>query len=163
MNENSGETPNPLNSGGTMPTANPTPTPSPVATPTPTAATTPATAPAPSPVQTTQVESLDPDGRPMEKVEETGTTSGEPKKKTGLIVGIIIAAVVLIGGIVAAVMLLPNLNKGDAVATAMQKLMNGQAPGNVAIDGSINILVNQEGTPIKRVNVALDSELLLVR
>ena len=161
MNENSGETPNPLNSGGTMPTANPTPTPSPVATPTPTAATTPATAPAPSPVQTTQVESLDPDGRPMEKVEETGTTSGEPKKKTGLIVGIIIAAVVLIGGIVAAVMLLPNLNKGDAVATAMQKLMNGQAPGNVAIDGSINILVNQEGTPIKRVNVALDSDIIV--
>ena len=82
------------------------------------------------------------------------------KKKTGLIVGIIIGAVALIGGAVAAVLLLPGLLNQNPVATAMQRIMSGATPKNVAIDGEFNILINQEDSPIKRVNVNLDSDIV---
>ena len=158
MNENPGETPNPLSTSGSAPVNGTAPT-APAPGPAPIPGPMPQPSPAPTTtVQTTPVESLDPDGRPMEKVNETA--AGEPKKKTGLIIGIIIAAVLLVGGIIAAVILIPMMNKGDAVAVAMQKIMSGQAPSNIAIDGDINILLNQEGAAIKRVNINLDSDII---
>lgn len=135
MNENPGDTPNPLN-----PNTNEAPKPQePV-------------------VQSVSVESLDPDGRPMEKV---SPTAGPARKgKVGLIIGIIVGAIVLIGGAAAAAVLL-NMKKIDAVSMAMHKIMNGDAPSNVAIDGEINILNNQVGSPIKRINVNLDSDIIV--
>lgn len=148
MDNNPGETPNPL-SAAKVPSPEPAPT--------------QPTQPV-QPVQTTdvvaetvEVESLDPNGRSMEKA---APVAAPAKKKTGLIVGIIICAVALIGGIVAAVLIMMNMNKGDAVAQAMQKIMSGSAPTNVTIDGDINILVNAEGSPIKRINVDLDSDII---
>ena len=81
------------------------------------------------------------------------------KKKTGLIVGIIVGAIILISGIVAAVLII-SMNKGDAVAQAMQKIMSGNSPTNVAIDGDINIMVNASDSPIKRINIDLDSDIV---
>ena len=103
------------------------------------------------------VESLDPEGRPMEQVVPAPE---QPKKKTGLIVGIIIAAVVLICGIVAAVVVMMNMNnKPDAVGAAITKLMSSEAPTNVAIDGTIDILPNSNDLPISRVSITLESGL----
>lgn len=161
MDGNSGATPNPLNATlGTNPApapTQPTPTKEPAAAPksTVTESATPVASDAVT--QSVPVDSLDPNGRPMEKV---APAAAPTKKKTGLIVGIIIGAVVLIGGIIAAVLLMMNTNKGDAVAQAMSKIMGGNAPTNVAIDGDITVLVNAAGSPIKRVNIDLDSDII---
>lgn len=82
-------------------------------------------------------------------------------KKTGLIVGLIILLVALIGGGVAAAILLINGRAGDPVAMAMQKIMSGETPPNVAIDGDINILANDPNASIKRVNIDLDSDIVV--
>lgn len=176
MNENSGETPNPLNPTPVNGTNN-------EETTTPTTATENAQAdtlveePAANVVAegnttstaadsaepgavgpaTKQVESLDPTGRSMEATAEVPQL---PKKsKAGMIIGVIIACVLLIGGVVAAIMM--SAGKGDAVSAAMQKIMSGDAPSKVAIDGDINILLNDETSPIKRVNVNLDSDIMV--
>ena len=107
----------------------------------------------------TTVESLDPTGRPMEQpvqVEEP-----PKKKKTGLIIGIIIGLVVLIGGVVAAVVVVMNLRKPDPVLMAMQKIMGGEAPQNITIDGNIDLLSNNSDSPIKRININLDSDTMV--
>ena len=107
------------------------------------------------------VESLDPSGRPMEKVPDT-IPEPPQKKKTGLIISVIVAAIVVICGIVAAVVVAMNLGgKEDAVAMAMSKLMSGDAPSNVAIDGTIDILPNSADLPISRVSITLDSSLMM--
>lgn len=41
----------------------------------------------------------------------------------------------------------------------MQKIMSGNAPSNIAIDGTINILLNNEESPLKRININLDSDI----
>ena len=160
MNENPGETPNPLNpstganagsSGVAMPTTENT---VPVAE-----STTQVTENAPSVASetvatNTVVESLDPTGRTME---QAPIFVDKPKKKTGLIVGIIIGLIVLIGGGVAAAFLIMNLNKNDAVSAAMNKIMSGNAPKNVAIDGSINITMNDPSSLLTGVKIDLDS------
>ena len=106
------------------------------------------------------VDSLDPTGRPMA---QTVVVQEPPKKKkTGLVVAIVLALLVLIGGITAAVVVAMNaLKKPDVVAMAMQKIMAGEAPKNVTIDGTIDILVNNPGSSIKRVNVNLDSDVVV--
>lgn len=101
--------------------------------------------------------STDPMARPME---QAPSTPPEPpkKKNTGLIIGVIVGAVVLVCGIVAAVIILMNMNKGDAVARAMSKLVDGDIPANVAVDGSINIAPQDNDSPITNVKIDLKSE-----
>ena len=135
MNENPGETPNPLN-------------PNPVDDPGSNGATPDAVEDA-SAAQTEQVDPLmqatagitdqpdsDPLSRPMEQA--PAQEPAQPKKKkTGLIIGIVIALLVaIICGVVAAIML---MNQGDPVSKAVSKLMEGNAPTNVAIDGTIDV------------------------
>ena len=179
MNDNSGETPNPLNPSptgatGTTPAA-PSSVPEaapvvstgePEATPVaPTeepeaAASTPVTTQTPTDAASTTatVDSMDPTGRPMEKTVEAPQPVKKPK--TGLIAGIIAGCVLLVGAIVAAVVLL-GMNKGDAVAAAMQKIMSGEAPNKVAIDGDINIVSNKDTSLVKRLNINLDSDIMV--
>ena len=147
MNENPGETPNPLNPNpaGSVPTPGPRPMPT-----------------QPQPVSTTgtgvAVDSLAPKDRPMEKAAPAPVP--EKKKKTGLIAGIIAAvAVLLIGGIVAAVVIM-NMSKMDPVTAAMKKIMDGEAPANVAIGGDINIAVNDEFSPISNLKINLNSNMI---
>lgn len=188
MSENPGETPNPLNP---TPEVGPTPEPNNIldanpsepmpeseqpapaetvvqeesatvgvapAEPMPSAE--PATQAVETFTETVQVESLDPTGRPMEKVVPQ-VEAPKKKSKTGLIVTIVILLVALICGGVAAALVLMNRNKPDAVAVAMSKLMSGEAPENVAIDGSIDILLNDKTSPISRVNINLDSDIIV--
>lgn len=168
MNENPGETPNPLNP---MPEtgASPEPVNSPSRTgsagvaPAEDNATTNQT-PTGTAVgaftEAVQVESLDPMGRPMEKAAPQ-TEAPKKKSKVGLIVCLVILIVALIGGGIAAAVVLMNKNKPDAVAMAMEKLMSGEAPENVAIDGTIDILLNDKDSPVSRINVNLDSDIIV--
>lgn len=97
-----------------------------------------------------------PMARPMEQAPVISEEKPK-KKKTGLIIGIIIAAVVLIGGIAAAIVVM-NLNRGDVVAKAMEKIITGNAPSNVAIDGTFTLTPNDEESPITNLTITLDSE-----
>lgn len=133
MNENPGEMPNPLN-------------PTPAANPEPNTA-----APSPAPSAATP----DPMARPMEQA--PAAPVAEPKKKkTGLIVGIVIAVALVIGGVVAALLLLGG-NRGDAVAAAMDKLMNGNLPQYAIVNGTIDVAISNDESPISNLKIALDS------
>lgn len=164
MNENPGETPNPLNPN---PGPAPAPTPTPVLSPAqpvppaipanPVASATPVTSEEPA-APTEPVPPISPIDRPMEKAAPAEVKT--KKKKTGLIAGIIaVVAVLLIGGIAAAVAVI-MLNKTDPVTAAMNKIMAGNAPANVAIDGDINIAINDEFSPISNVKIALNSKMI---
>lgn len=146
MSENPGETSNPLNPNNNPLDANP-------------ADSTPLEEIVEE-VQTVSVEpaaNSDPMARPMEQAPAAEPV--EPKKKkTGLIIGIIVAAVVLIGGGVAAALILMNLNKGDVVAKAIEKIVTGNAPANVAIDGSFTLTPNEEDSLLSNVQINLDSQ-----
>lgn len=98
----------------------------------------------------------DPLARPMEQA----PVVAEPpkKKKTGLIIGIIIAAIVLIGGAVAAVLVVMNMHKEDAVMKAIEKVVSGEMPSNVAIDGTIAIDMDDEESIISGLKIELNSE-----
>ena len=144
MNENPGETPNPLNPNPVMSQPNPV--------------SAPAQQVSGNMTSTVAVESLAPTGRPMEQA--APATLPVKKKKTGLIAGIIAAAAVLLIGGVAAAIVLINLNKTDPVTAAMNKIMSGNAPANVAIDGDINIAINDQFSPISNVKITLNSGLI---
>ena len=148
MNENPGETANPLNPNNNPLDANP-------ADSTPLEeiveeVQTVSVTPTPQPT-------VDPMARPMEQAPMAAPV--EPKKKkTGLIIGIIIAVLVLIGGGVAAALVIMNLNRGDAVARAIEKIVTGNAPANVAIDGTFVLTPNDEESLVSSVEINLDSE-----
>ena len=102
----------------------------------------------------TVVESLDPTGRPME---QEPVFVDKPKKKTGLIVGLVTCAALLICGGIAAAIVLLNMPKTDAVSAAMNKIMSGEAPTNVAVEGSIEMRSNDDNSPVEMIRIDLDS------
>lgn len=102
------------------------------------------------------VPSLDPEGRPMQKVAEV-EEKPKKKKKTGLIVGIILFLCLLIGGGVTAALLLLNGDK-DPVSLAMKKIMSGQAPANLVIDGTIDFKATNNNGPISAMHIDLNSQ-----
>ncbi|MBQ3453128.1 hypothetical protein IJG28_02985 [Candidatus Saccharibacteria bacterium] len=145
MNENPGETPNPLNPN------------QPPAEPVVPADTAPTNAPEPATQPAEQLSATDPMSRPMEQAPVAEPVQPK-KKKTGLVIGIVVAAVLLIGGGIAAAIVIMNMNRGDAVAAAMNKIISGETPQNVVVDGVIDIAPNDEDSPISNVRIALNSE-----
>ena len=111
---------------------------------------------APAPDMAVPVESLDPTGRPMEQMP---VFVDKPKKKTGLIVAFAVFAVLLIGGGIAAAIILLNMDRSDAVSVAMDKIMSGEAPANVAVEGSIEMRLNDDTSPVQTVKIDLDSDI----
>ena len=166
MNENPGGTPNPLNPNpvagpspvGPAPMPNPTLVSDPMLTSAPNPVTNPVSAQPATGAPTVPVESLAPANRPMEQAAPTPVP--EKKKKTGLIAAIIAVLVVLIGGGVAAAMVVMNMNKSDPVMAAMSKIMSGEAPDKVAIDGNIDIAINNKFSPISEIKIALNSKVI---
>lgn len=160
MNENPGEMPNPLN-----------PAPGPMKEPmnNPLDANPAETQPLEEVVEEVQTISVaptangsmatpatDPMSRPMEQAPVVQPVP--PKKKTGLIVGIIIAVVLLVGGGIAAAILIMNMNKVDPVAKALEKIVTGNAPANVAVDGSFTLTPNDEDSLVSNIQIQLNSE-----
>ena len=144
MNENPGEgTPNPLNpnpeaSGGAAPIE-------------PSAQTQAEPA---APMANTQP--VDPTSRPMEKATEQ--TAEPKKKKTGLIVAILVCLLVAVGCGVAAALLMLNPNGGDPVATAMNKLMSGDTNTNVVVNGDIDINIGDSSSPVSAVKIDFEAK-----
>ena len=150
MNENPGEMPNPLNP---TPAASPEPNnPAPAAP-----SVEPSPTPAPAPTEATPAEAApDPMARPMEQAPAAVPVAEPKKKKTGLIIGIVIAAVLLIGGAVAALLLLGG-NKGDAVSAAVEKLMSGDVPPYTTMNGTIDVAISDTSSPVSNLKIALDA------
>ena len=131
MNDNPVGTPNPLNPAPATPAA-------PVKPAVPAAPVEPAV-PATEPVAT----------------EVSGTSA--PKKKTGLIAGLI-AGILVLGGAIAAVLIIFVFNgSADAVPAAVSKVLSGEVK-NFAINGTINY--DGSGNPlISSLSVGLDAKI----
>ena len=180
MNDNTGEMPNPLNPNNNPLDANPAESQpleeiveevqavsvAPAEQPADTPAEQPAnTAPVEQPVDVAPVEQpivesveqpvVDLMARPMEKAPVPEPVQPK-KKKTGLIVAGIIAAVVAIGcGVAAAIIF--ALNSGDPVAKAIEKIASGNLPAYANITGAITITPNEENPVLSNLQVNLDS------
>ncbi|MBR3138034.1 hypothetical protein IKG41_01665 [Candidatus Saccharibacteria bacterium] len=150
MDQNKGETPNPLN-----PTATPRPTP--VAKPVASTQPTPVTRPIPV-AESVPNQTINPIERPMKQAEQSAPV--KPKKKIWPIVAIIICLFLAVGCGVTAVLLSLNANKSNAVTAAIAKLINGEAPANVAVNGDITIDINNQESPVKSVAINLKSEVI---
>lgn len=148
MNENPEGTPNPLN-----PNPGPAPAGTGPAPAAPAAPVAPASQPTP-PVATPSVAAepvATPVAEPTAEPEPKGSVV-EPKNKpkTGLIVAIILLVCAVIGGIVAAILILkPFSNSGDDVPMAIQKLFEGNGPARVSMDGSIVATSNNSDGKVK--------------
>ena len=164
MNENNEGTPNPLN---------PNPAPAADSTPEPQAGALKPAALETEPVTKVPSEgvveietaheaamnpSTDPSNRPMEQA-PTGVAEAPKKKKTGLIVGILIALLIATACGVTAVLLMNNNSGGDAVVKAMNKLMSGDVPSNVAVSGTISVKPNTTSS-ITNMKIDLKSEMV---
>lgn len=93
---------------------------------------------------------------------ESTPTSGsaEPKKKkTGVVIGLIASLFVAVGCAVAAVLFFMNPGGKDAVSLAMNKLVTGETPSNVKMNGSIDVKLNNPAYPISELTVDFDSEM----
>lgn len=94
---------------------------------------------------------------PIRPMEQVAMPVPEPpkKKKTGLIAGIIIGVVALIGIAVAVVLI---LNSGDPVSKAMGKIIQGQTPENVAMNGKIELKTKSNEIGMFSATIELESQ-----
>ncbi|MBR0479753.1 hypothetical protein IJJ49_00590 [Candidatus Saccharibacteria bacterium] len=170
MNENPGGTPNPLNPNvGPVPTpeplsANPAepvqapvqPSPAPVA-PSPATEPNPVVAEAPAAEATENplvaaAEAEAPTENPAGSV-----IQDKPKKKVGLIIGIIILIIALIGGGVAAAFMMGLFGGGDPVAAAIAKMTGENRPENVSLSGTITVMPDNASMGVSKVVIDLKS------
>ncbi|MDO5451679.1 MAG: hypothetical protein Q4F56_01160, partial [Candidatus Saccharibacteria bacterium] len=106
---------------------------------------------------TIEQETLDPMNRPMEKAPLPEAPQPR-KKKTGLIVGMVICLFVAVGCGVAAILLFIDANKPDPVAIATERLITGNMPTNFVAEGSIDVEVNDMSSPISRAKITVNGE-----
>lgn len=103
---------------------------------------------------------LDPTNRPMERA-PIAEAPQRKKKHTGLIIGLIISLFVAVGCGVAAVLIAMNNNKKeDTVAIAASRIVNGEAPTNMAVDGTITIDTSKTSSDIAKMEIAIKSEVV---
>ncbi|MBR3236226.1 hypothetical protein IKF92_00895 [Candidatus Saccharibacteria bacterium] len=138
MSEKPGETPNPLQDAKTQAAAGTGTLDANPAEPVQAATTSPVAAP----------------------VETTTAAVAEPvkKKKTGLIVGIIVAVLALAGAGVAAAILLAG-GGNDPVVKAIEKVANGDMPQYVKMNGSFEVSSSDGTAAIKNMALKIDSDL----
>ena len=157
MNENPEGTPNPLN-----------PAPADEAkTDTAPVEPAPAEAPAEAPAPAAEAPA---DNAPAPVSEEPAGTVVEPvrKKKTGLIVLIVILALAIIGGAVAAILILNPFGNGngggsgggdkDAVSKAIVKLLSStEGPKKLGTKGTVEVTAGSASIPFKTINATIDA------
>ncbi|MCR5700178.1 MAG: procyclic acidic repetitive family protein [Candidatus Saccharibacteria bacterium] len=146
------------------PTPEPTPTPEPVPAPEPTPAVQPA---ATLGIVTNMDGSIpehditDPANRPMAKIETPKPKKSKFKgrKRIGLIIGMIISLFLAIGCAVTATLLILNAPRGDLVAIAVNKIVSGEAPENVMIDGTIEITPENKKSTVPNLQITFGTEM----
>ena len=107
-------------------------------------------------IETQPVVNPDPLDRPMEKAPEQ---PAEPKKKkTGLIVAVLIYLLIAIGCGVAAILLNLNLG-GDPVAKAISRLMSGNT-SNLLVNGDVDIQFGDPSAMVSKASVDFNAKLV---
>lgn len=89
----------------------------------------------------------DPLKRPMEKAAPAMPAPAKPKVNKGLIIGIVSGVAALIVIVVVGVVVALALNKPDPVVGAIEKILNGQAPANLQINGNVAFDTTDENSP----------------
>lgn len=158
MNDNPFETPNPLNSAepnNVQPAVPTSPMPQPIEQPIVSAE--------PKPIISTEPTNPMGGAMPTMQAASLGTESPVKPKKAGLIVGIIAAAVVFVGAIAAVSVLLLNSNSGDRFSEAIAKILNGNTPEKVEINGSlkINLAEGSRLETLSDINLEINSKMNL--
>lgn len=92
----------------------------------------------------------------------TTTEAVKPKKKkTGLIVGMIVCFFIAAGCGVAALLFFLNNGSGDQVTAAINKIMSGEAPTNLAVDGTIDVIPSSDNdAPFSRLSIDLKADMV---
>ncbi len=94
-------------------------------------------------------------------IEKTLKPEAKPrKKKIGLIIAVLICLLIAVGCSVAAILLAINTNDKDSVSIAMKKLMQGEVPTNIAIEGDIIINNDDVTSPIAEIQANLDAKFI---
>lgn len=88
--------------------------------------------------------------------------AAEPKKRTGMIVAIAAAVAVVIGCIIALVALSSSSSSTprDPVSVAVSRLLSGEAPTGLAVDGKVDFTTSSNSSFTKSAAVRLKSELM---
>jgi len=153
MNENPEGTPNPLNPNS-EPQTDLAPEPQPMPEPMP-------QAPATDLIVETTTMTEETVVGPAMKETVAKPESGKKSKKTMWIIVAIVAVLVAIGCAIAAVFLLGSNGSNDKVPAAITKLLNGEGPKNVAMDGIVNIVMD-ESSDLSAVKIDFNAELATV-
>ena len=106
------------------------------------------------------INTMDPMGRPMQK--EVAPEQIKPKKsrkRTKLIIGMVISLFIAVGCAVAALLVVLSTPKTDMVAVAMNRMMTGQTSTNIMVDGTINIKFRGNTSEIASIGINIGSEL----
>ncbi len=107
------------------------------------------------------IDNSDPMNRPMQKAVDEVPKEPKKKNKKGLIISAIICAVLALGcGVAAAIVMLTG-GRDDAVAKAFLRLISGEAPTNLAIDGTIDISSNDATSDITDMQISLTTEMIM--
>ena len=111
-------------------------------------------------IKTTEAvnDEADPMARPMEVAPPSEVKPVKKQKKTKIIIGVIVALVALVGcGAALAMAFLWNQNN-DPVAAAVNKLLSGKGPSNVAIEGDVSVTMTDPAAEISSFKLALEGE-----
>lgn len=89
----------------------------------------------------------------------TEPVAAKPKKnKTGLIVAAIVFALIAIGCAVAAIVILKPFAKDDRVNVAIEKLLSGQMPSIIAVNGKISGSSDQVTSGVNALDIDLNAQ-----
>lgn len=99
-----------------------------------------------------------PMNRPMQQAAKEEKKPNKKRKRTGLIIGAIVCLFLAIGCGVAAALLFLNNNKTDPVATAMNRLVAGESPNNISLEGTIDIKMNDQSSPFSNYKIKINAD-----
>ena len=94
---------------------------------------------------------------PAEGPAVSGADEAKPKKKTGLFIGLMIGILALVGGGIAAAILLLGGNKGGTIDGAMEKLASNNAYENINATGIVNVEFLDKAIPLKDAKLSINT------
>ena len=115
---------------------------------------------------------IDPLNRPMTKLAEpepvkpdseakTKAKAKNARKRKGLFVGMMVSLFVAIACGMAALLIMLNTPKPDMVATAVNRLVSGNTPENVMVDGTIDLKAKNSNAEISSIKISLGTEAVI--
>lgn len=95
----------------------------------------------------------------LDQISTPVTPTPEPKKRTGLIIGIAAAVAAVLVVILIVMMALPNEDNSDPVSAAVERLLWNEAPEYISISGNAVLRTTNAGDLVQSANFRLKSDL----